>query len=100
MRPTIALLLLVCSCNNHPGDVDQRCNPDGTCNGTMLRCETRGVQAICYPIPVERPAVHYRTDAEKFCDNCGQNCSDAGVRTCAYSDTSVWGAKPALCECK
>lgn len=98
MRLTIPLLLLVCSC--HRGDLSERCNLDGTCNSPNLVCFSWADFSECRtPPPVTAPnRCHGAADC--FCLRCADSCVDAGVKSCAYSDTSTWGAKPATCECK
>lgn len=100
MRPTIALLLLLCSCNKHTGLLNENCNPDGTCSSPNLECHSWSNTSECRAKEPPVAPFRCRGDAECFCLTCNDNCADAGIRTCAFSDTSVWGSKPSVCECK
>jgi hypothetical protein len=90
----LAFVLFGC----HTGDFDQPCNKDGSCNGPNLVCD-RGWEKCMVKEPPRAPG-RCSYESECFCVTCADKCGDAGVKTCAYSDTSVWGAKPAVCECK
>lgn len=85
----------------HKGSVDERCNPDGTCNGSNLECRYSGGGAsACSVKEAPPPPRRCYYESECFCVTCADKCADAGVKNCMYSDTSVWGSKPAVCECK
>lgn len=98
MRFTIFLA----ACVPTTGNIETDCNHDGTCNSPGLSCQQNlGGYFRCYPKPSPPdPSVRCHYQSECFCMTCADKCGDAGVKQCAYSDTSVWGAKPAVCECK
>lgn len=96
MRPAWALFaVLIIGC--HTGDFDQDCNKDGSCNSPNLECKSWGRCGVKDP-PHTPGRCSY--ESECFCVTCAERCGDAGVKVCAFSDTTVWGAKPAVCECK
>jgi len=94
-RYIIALLLLT-GCST--GGVDEHCNPNGTCNSENLSCINNGSSAVCKPKMAPSPPARCRGEADCFCLTCSENCGGR-FQTCAFSDTSVWGSKPAICEC-
>lgn len=89
-----SLCFLIISC--HSGDFREQCNKDGSCNGKNLKC----IDGWCElkPPSVESDNCIYESDC--FCKTCANKCGDAGFKNCKYSDTSVWGSEPAVCECK
>jgi hypothetical protein len=95
-----AFVLFVAGCAS-AGDLGGPCNKDGTCNSANLACkESLAAGARCFAkTPEEMPKSGCRYESECFCVTCAERCGATGVKSCAYSDTSVWGAKPALCEC-
>ena len=94
--PLIVLFLV--ACNFHTGNVDESCNPDGTCNSPNLECWS--LSSRCHAKELRNTSARCSYESECFCVTCADKCGEAGVKTCAYSDTSVWGSKPAVCECK
>ena len=94
MKKLIIATLFLAGC--HTGDFGERCNKDGSCNAAGLECYYSECSVKRAP---ERPK-NCAYESECFCVTCADKCGDAGVKICAYSDTSVWGAKPAVCECK
>lgn len=98
MKRFCALLVLLASCHSHTGDLKEDCNKDGTCNSPELMC---GIFGECHFKPMlETGPRRCSYESECFCVTCAEQCAPAGVKQCVYSDTSVWGAKPAVCECK
>lgn len=89
----VALFLIGC----HTGNFDETCNKDGSCNSQNLEC---GIYDKCVVKQPPAPPRRCYYESECFCVICAEKCGDAGVKVCAYSDTSVWGSKPAVCECK
>jgi len=95
----IMMFLVACNLPSPPqGNLGERCKPDGTCNGESLECGV--LTNECHARPKPRPTSRCTFESECFCVTCAEKCGEAGVKTCAYSDTSVWGSKPAICECK
>jgi hypothetical protein len=93
-----AFVLAGCSVH-HRGDLGEDCNPDGTCNAPALTCGAR-ITNEC-GIDQRRPRdPRCNYESECFCATCAERCGEVGVDRCEYSDTSVWGAKPAVCKCK
>lgn len=78
----------------HYGDLGESCRPDGSCSGALvcIRYEESIVAFRCGPPPV--------FESVMFCATCSSHCGDAGIKECQFSDTSVWGSKPAVCNCK
>lgn len=95
MKKIVFTLLLLAGC--HTGDFGEKCNKDGSCNSPTLACNAWDE---CKPKPEPAPARRCNYESECFCFTCADKCGEAGVKECAYSDTSVWGSKPAVCECK
>jgi hypothetical protein len=87
-------------CNMHRGDLGETSNKDGTCNSPSLYCSDMFDRCTAVDRPLSPVNHNCAYESECFCVACAEKCGEAGVKTCAYSDTSVWGAKPALCECK
>jgi len=98
MKKILFLLAFLVGCQNHPGDFGGACNKDGTCNSPNLECDN-WMHSCRVKTPPEEPG-RCKFESECFCITCAEKCADAGVKECAYSDTSVWGSKPAICECK
>ncbi len=92
-----ALAIVGCS-TSRPGDFGGDCNPDGTCNAPTLACNARLVGESGLAPPPRDPRCNY--ESECFCVTCAERCGEVGVDRCEYSDTSVWGSKPAVCKCK
>lgn len=95
-----AVALLLAGCPR--GHLGEDCRPDGTCFAG-LACQHTGTKGSgsrvmeCYPPPAAKTC---GGDADCFCEACLRRCGDAGVKLCAYSDVSVWGSKPTVCECR
>jgi hypothetical protein len=93
-----ALILLVTGCHYGPeGTLGERCKADGTCVGDHLICDMAS-QCVANNAPAAGSGCY--APSECFCKRCAEGCADAGMKACNYTDTSVWGAKPATCECK
>lgn len=90
----IAFFITAC----HTGNLDEKCNSDGTCNGENLECHFSRCMIRYKPEPVVVKRCNF--ESECFCIACAEKCGDAGVKMCSFSDTSVWGSKPSVCECK
>lgn len=90
------LMFVLISCG-FPGALNEPCKSDGTCNSPNLMCSRNG---YCVSLAAKEPARHCHFESECFCVTCSEKCSSSGVKVCAFSDTSVWGSKPAICECK
>lgn len=88
-RYVLAIFLLT-AC--HRGDYGEECNADGTCNAPALVCNGR-----CWMRP---PASTCSSEADCFCDACLKRCGSAGIKRCEFTDVSVWGSKPTVCECR
>lgn len=100
LKSIVLACLLLVACKPDPtGGLNERCNRDGTCNGASLECSSYG---YCGAKQVSHMDPNRRCfyESECFCVTCADKCGEAGVKECAYSDTSVWGSKPAVCECK
>ncbi len=95
-KAIVMLLLMLTACGY--GNLGQDCKPDGTCNSTSLVCSP--YSNTCRVKTADPPPKKCSYESECFCMTCAEKCGDAGVHLCSYSDTSVWGAKPAICECK
>ncbi len=99
MKAILVTLLFLSGC--HTGDFEENCNPNGGCNSDKLEC---GWFAGKCRVKTEPQAIDKERrcsyESECFCVTCADKCGTSGVKTCAFSDTSVWGAKPAVCECK
>ena len=97
----VVLLVLGIDCHSHTGSLNDTCNADGTCNGTNLTCTW---SAQCRPkdgpAGPPDPSRCYDVESVCFCRTCATQCGSAGMLNCLYQDTSVWGSKPATCECK
>ncbi len=99
MKRTLLLVLLL-GCHQDPvGTLGGRCKPDGTCTGEHLFCN--GTDE-CAPSNMPQPVNMGNCFPESvcFCQRCAESCGDAGLKACQYTDTSVWGSKPATCECR
>lgn len=92
------LVSVVSTFGCHTGDYNESCNADGGCNDPGLKCDEDWRKCHLKPEPKQSNKCNY--ESECFCLTCADKCGSTGVKTCAYSDTSVWGSKPALCECK
>lgn len=88
------LCIFIVAC--HTGNFREECNKDGSCNNANLVC----LNGWCETKPPSKEPGRCYYESECFCVTCADKCGDAGVKTCAYSDTSVWESKPAVCECK
>lgn len=101
----IAVLLIACVPPRQKGNMGDECKPDGTCNNELV-CIPKWNGNICDIKTVENsaqipsPPRNCYYESECFCTTCAEKCGSAGVKSCIYSDTSVWGSKPAICECK
>lgn len=94
------VFLGVWACHSHTGSLQESCNPDGTCNANALECTWTG---NCRPKTgphVPDPSRCYDVESVCFCRTCATQCGEKGMLNCLYTDTSVWGSKPATCECK
>ena len=89
----MALVMLLSGCPE-PGTLGAECRPDGTCNGSTLRCAS---DARCWSV---QPELVCSGDADCFCDACLKRCGSVGIKRCEYTDPSVWGSKPTVCECR
>ncbi len=98
MKSVIAATLLMIAC--HSGGMEEACNPDGTCNFPNLECGPGGFGYRCFVRVQKNPTVTFRSEADIFCENCLTRCGVAGLRHCAFTDVSVWGSKPTVCECR
>lgn len=99
-RKPFLLLFLLLGCHSAPerrGDLGEQCKPDGTCAGA-LQCRQGSDGYVC--LPKVDPVLPIEYESVKFCSSCADRCGDAGIKECLYSDTSVWGSKPALCSCR
>jgi hypothetical protein len=96
MKILLITLALVAGC--HTGDLGENCNKDGTCNGTNLTCSAWS--GVCAKKTDPAPPSRCNYESECFCVTCAERCGASGVKSCAFSDVSVWGAKPSVCECK
>ncbi len=96
--PLVALssIMLLIACEPR-GTIDNDCTPDGKCIG-QLECFTWGDRSTCRAPKSPEPKKRCVFESECFCVTCADHC-EHGVKVCDYSDTSVWGAKPAVCEC-
>jgi hypothetical protein len=92
----LACFLALASCDT-PGAVGAPCNPDGSCAGPLLRCHTN---SRCYAVQPERTLPTCGHESQCWCVTCAEKCGANGVSRCTYSDTSVWGAEPSVCQCK
>lgn len=90
--------LLACNVPNERGNFKKPCNHDGTCNSDNLECNNLTSECSLKEKPVILNECRYESDC--FCLGCAKRCGNGGVKSCVFSDTSVWGSKPALCECK
>jgi len=94
----LALTATLLACEQK-GGYDEACLVDGGCVDPGLACND--ITHKCLMRPTPRPAsLRCTYESECFCVACVDRCGDAGMRSCNYSDTSVWGAKPATCECR
>lgn len=99
-------IILLCStafwgCESRTtGNVDGDCNPDGSCNGEKLTCLNYGNGSRCRATEASKPPPRCNGEADCFCRTCAESCGAQGFKTCTYSDTTTWGAKPAICECR
>ncbi len=75
------------------GELGGRCNKDGTCNFDSLRCN--GLE-VCDTRYVSQE----QHETETFCKTCASDCGSLGMKSCSYSDPTVWGSLPSTCECK
>lgn len=87
----VAALVLLCACSR--GNLGDDCNPDGSCNSPHLACS--GLTCQIKPEPKT-----CTSDADCFCERCMARCGTAGIKVCAFTDVSVWGSKPTVCECR
>lgn len=79
----------------HSGDLGEFCNPNGSCNSGSLECAQHGT---CVIKRSETSGLKY--ESQLFCASCTESCGSAGMKSCAFSDPSVWGSKPSTCECR
>ncbi len=102
MRHTILTTLLLCALGCTPaGKLDGECNWDGTCDSPKLECVSTANGHYCHLKPEpENPPRRCHYESECFCVTCADKCGAAGVKACHWSDTTTWGAKPAVCDCK
>lgn len=87
-----ACLLFACEV---PGTINATCRPDGTCVSPTLVCDS--VWGVCR---AKEATATCHNDADCFCEACLQRCGNVGLRRCEYTDPSVWGSKPTVCECR
>ncbi len=101
MKRLSLLVVLLVACGSPTGKLDGVCNLDGSCDSPALFCESTYDGHYCHLKPAEeKPPKRCRYESECFCLLCADKCGAAGVKACLWSDTSVWGSKPASCECK
>lgn len=89
--------LALAGCPAATGTLGGYCFGDGTCSAPALSCQASGDGMRCWPKPEARTC---NGDADCFCEACLKRCGDAGVKRCEFSDVSVWGSKPTVCECR
>lgn len=101
----LLLIAMLAGCHKVDiGGIGEACRSDGSCNSELLECLRWTGNGPYYTCQPKRP-VTLRIEADCsgtedcFCHRCNKSCA-TGVKICAYSDTSVWGAKPSTCECK
>jgi hypothetical protein len=102
LKAPVLLLAALIGCRGAParrGELGESCRPDGTCEGA-LECRKSDDAYQCLPkaLPLHVEPIEY--ESVKFCSSCADRCGDAGIKECLYSDTSVWGSKPATCSCR
>lgn len=77
------------------GAYHRPCTDEGKCNQSMV-CNS----GFCM-LPEElKPKENPYDLAGNFCTKCLTQCGAAGLKRCEFSDTSVWGSKPSVCECR
>lgn len=86
----LVLVLLISACST--GYLGEPCDPDGTCRSPALFCSSSG---FCYAKQAQ-----YTSDADRFCADCLTRCGSVGLKRCEYTDPTVWGSKPTVCECR
>lgn len=91
---TLVIIISISGC--HTGDLGEECNKNGTCNSPNLECLSDISSPHCW---IKREKTECNDPADCFCKRCLEKCSGAFKR-CEYTDTSVWGSKPTVCECK
>lgn len=79
------------------GNLGENCNADGTCNTPSLACRPDSNGHGCYPKPEAKTC---NGDADCFCEACLKRCGAAGVKRCEFTDVTVWGSRPTVCECR
>lgn len=95
----LGTVFLLTSCGDaQVGDVGNRCNSDGTCNSPNLECRAVRASTVFECVPKGHRGCQSRSEC--FCNSCAEQCGKKGVERCVYTDTSVWGAQPTVCECK
>lgn len=92
---TAALTLISMACSK--GGLEEECYPDGTCASPNLECQLGGIGHRCFP---RQKQLLVTSDADRFCEICLKRCGAAGLKHCAYTDVTVWGSKPTVCECR
>lgn len=110
MRLALLIAMLAACSRESLGTLKGPCKPDGTCNSPNLECRRNydwGPDYICVidyskltANPTDSNAVNWNSEATQFCNKCTESCGASGLKECHWADTTVWGAKPTVCECK
>ncbi len=98
MKRFLVAALFLAAC--HKGGLEEDCNPDGTCDFQDLECQPGGMGYRCFVRVRPSPMAVPRSEADQFCEMCLKRCGAAGLKHCAYTDVTVWGSKPTVCECR
>lgn len=101
----VSFVLFMFACVGKPGDFEQNCKPDGTCNSPELVCaRTSSNTSLCttknFANLTNNTYQPYVQDAIKFCERCAYLCLTTGINKCQHSDITTWGSSPIICECK
>lgn len=91
-----ALILFPLACSK--GGLEESCYSDGTCASPNLKCDLSGMGYRCFPRQEVKGLE--TSEADRFCEVCLKRCGTAGLKHCAYTDVTVWGSKPTVCECR
>lgn len=100
----LLLTFLSCACNPGTlvGTLDNRCNPDGTCNNANLVCFKPADLNNHYCVTKDTAAGKSESTvkADTVCANCITKCGSFGLKKCEYTNTDIWWSKSIVCECK
>jgi hypothetical protein len=82
------------------GNLGQQCREDGTCNSPNLVCLSTLEESYLCGLVVPKIDRSCTSEPDCFCETCLKRCGTSGIKRCEFTDTTVWGSKPTVCECR